>query len=113
MTHPATAQTWQKELGMTSEDLKNANMFKIFGSSLIIALVMSFGLALFLSTHNSADINWKLGLHIGTLTGVLFIATSMAMNYLYQRKSFTLWAIDAGYQILFMAMMGAILGAWH
>jgi len=34
------------------------------------------------------------------------------VNYLYQRRSFKLWAIDAGYQIVFLSVMGLILGAW-
>ena len=107
------AKTWQKELGMSDEDFKNGNMLKIFGTSLIVALVMAFGLALFLGNHFEAGVDWKTGLHVGALAGLMFNAMSMGMNYLYQRKSFTLWAIDAGYQVLFMAMMGAIIGAWH
>ncbi len=60
-----------------------------------------------------ANVDWEVGLHLCALTGLAFNAMTIAMNYLYQRKSFTLWAIDAGYQILFMSLMGAILGAWH
>jgi hypothetical protein len=107
------AKTWQKELGFTDEYLKSGNMPKIFGLSLVVAIIMSYGIALFVNNHPGEVMDWKTGLHIGALLGVLFVATSMAMNYLYQRKSFTLWAIDAGYQVVFMAMMGAIIGAWQ
>lgn len=33
--------------------------------------------------------------------------------YLYQRRPVGLWAIDAVYQILFLTLMGIIIGAWQ
>jgi hypothetical protein len=44
---------------------------------------------------------------------VLFVGMSIGIYYLYQRRSFKLWLIDAGYQILFLGLQGAILGVWH
>jgi anti-sigma-K factor RskA len=41
------------------------------------------------------------------------VATSAGINYLYQQKSLKLWLIDAGYQVIFLGIFGAIMGAWH
>jgi hypothetical protein len=49
----------------------------------------------------------------GFLIGIFFISTSYGINMIYQRKSFLLWAIDSGYQVLYLAISGAILGAWR
>lgn len=107
------SKAWQRENKLTDEDLKNANMAKIFGSTLILTFVMAIGMAFLIQGHTTTDFNWQSGLHIGMLVGAMFVAASMGINYLYQRKSLLLWAIDAGYQFLFLCLMGLILGAWH
>ena len=107
------SKTWQRENKLTDDDLKNANMVKIFGSTLILTFIMALGMAFLIQGHTTTEFNWHSGLHVGMLVGAMFVAASMGINYLYQRKSFLLWAIDAGYQFLFLCLMGAILGAWH
>jgi len=53
------------------------------------------------------------GLYLGLVVGFVFVGMSVGINYLYQRRPFKLCMIDAGYQILFMTLQGAILGAWY
>ncbi len=110
---PLFGKAWQNELGYTDEYLKEGNMAKIFGVSFILTLVMAIGMAFLFHGIAPDKLNWKLGLTHGFYIGFAFVATSMGVNYLYQRKSFKLWAIDAGYQVVFLTLMGAILGAWH
>jgi len=105
-------KTWQKELEFTDDYLKEGNMGKIFGTSFVLIVVMAFGMAILVQGHGENDIGWAQGLHHGLYVGLGFIGTSMGINYLYQRRSLKLWAIDAGYQILFLCIMGIILGAW-
>jgi hypothetical protein len=107
------SKTWQKEVGLTDEDIKNSNMAKIFGTTFILTIIMAFGMSLLIQARSTVSFTWMTGMFHGLAVGVFFVGASMAINYLYQRKSFTLWAIDAGYQILFLCLMGAILGAWH
>ncbi|HNR08159.1 MAG TPA: DUF1761 domain-containing protein [Saprospiraceae bacterium] len=104
-------KAWQKESGLTEENLKNANMPLIFGTSAVMMIIMSAGLAMFF--QGDAAMNAMKGLQMGLVTGLVFVATSTAINYLYQRKSFKLWLIDAAYQVLLLALAGAIVGAWR
>jgi hypothetical protein len=104
---------WQRELGMTDEQMKGANMAMIFGSTLVLTFVMALGMAMLWHTQDMDGLTWMVGMYHGLFIGLMFVATSMGINYLYQRKSMTLWLIDAGYQVCFMAVIGAILGAWH
>jgi hypothetical protein len=106
------SKIWQKAVGLTEDDLKNTNMALIFGSSFVLILLMNFGLAIILQGHASREITACSGALYGLLIGLFFVGTSIGINMLYQRKSFKLWAIDAGYQIAYLAMTGAILGAW-
>ena len=88
-------------------------MGRIFGTTLVLTFVMALGLALIWHEEDMATLTWDVGLLHGLLIGLFFVATSTGINYLYQRKSFMLWAIDAGYQVCFLGLIGAILGAWH
>jgi hypothetical protein len=107
------AKPWQRALGFTDEYLQKGNMALIFGSSFALICLMDFGLAVILQGHASRDISASSGFLYGLLIGLFFVATSYGINMLYQRKSFLLWAIDSGYQVLYLAITGAILGAWR
>lgn len=106
-------KAWQKALGFTDEYLQKGNMALIFGSSFILIAAMNFGLAIILQGHAGSDVTAVSGALYGCLIGIFFVATSIGINILYQRKSITLWAIDAGYQVCYLAIAGAILGAWR
>lgn len=103
---------WQKLLGLTDEHIQGANMGLIFGSSFVMMLLMSYGMAHLIGTA-AGEVSVMTGVHYGLMIGVLFVGTSMAINMLYQRKPVKLWFIDAGYQIIFLMIMGAIIAAWR
>lgn len=48
----------------------------------------------------------------GTLTGVFFVLPIIAINGLFERKSFKYIAINAGYWIVSLALMGGIICKW-
>ncbi len=105
---------WMREVGLSEEQLKQgAHMGRIYGTCLLLTFVMGLGLAFIWHTEDPANLNWQVGLYHGLLIGLFFVAPSTGINYLYQRKSFTLWLIDAGYQVVFLGIMGAIIGAWQ
>jgi len=105
---PTFGKAWREAVGLTEEDVKGANMAMIFGSTLVLTFIMGLGIALF------GDLkDWMSGLQSGLLFGLFFVATSAGINYLYQQKSLKLWLIDAGYQVIFLGIFGAIMGAWH
>ena len=104
---------WQSDLGFTDEYLQQGNMGKTFGLSFVMMLIMSLGMAILLTGHGDNSIDWVSGAYHGLTVGLLFVGTSMAINYLYQRRPFSLWATDALYQILFLTLMGIIIGAWQ
>ncbi len=102
------AKAWMKENGFNEEELKNANMGKIFGSSFILALIISFNLAAFIGPQG--DLSF--GLFAGFAAGFGWVAMSIGTMYLFERRSFKLFLINAGYQIVTYTIMGGILGVW-
>jgi len=110
---PLFGKAWQKEVGLSDEKIQSGNMIKIFGISFILTLIMAFGMAFLFHKVEDAKVTWLVGLTHGLYIGVAFVVTSMGVNYQYEGKSLKLWAINSGYQVLFLMLMGAILGAWH
>jgi hypothetical protein len=109
---PLFGKSWQRELKITEDDIKSANMAKTFGGSLVLMFIMALGMELMFQGHQD-ELDWMFGLHHGLIIGLFFIATSIGIQYLYQQKSVTLWSIDSLYQTLMLGVMGAILGAWN
>jgi hypothetical protein len=108
------SKIWQREIGHSDEELKNANFALIFGTSAVMMVVMALGMAILMFGHGlGSHMDGTNGLLFGLGAGIFFVAPSIAINYLYQRQSLTLYAIDAVYQILFMGVIGLILGVWH
>ena len=99
---------WLRETGLTDERLRKSNMGPIFGLSFLLALVATVVFAFFLGPRPT----FAFATGAGVAAGVGWIATSFGINYLFERKSFTLFAINAGYHVVQFTLMGVILGAW-
>tara|TARA_R110002012_G_scaffold168842_4_gene332555 strand:+ start:65616 stop:66134 length:519 start_codon:yes stop_codon:yes gene_type:complete len=102
------AKSWMKENNFTDDDLKSGQG-KIFGTAFVLELIMAFNLAAFIGAES--DITF--GLIAGFLAGFGWVALGMGVTYLFERKSFRLWAINAGYQVVSFTVMGGIVGVWH
>ena len=105
---PVFGKLWMKENGFTEEDLKSANMGKIYGTAFVLELIMAFNLAAFLGQ----TVNVGEGMLYGFLTGFGWIALAIGVNYLFSRNSLKLWLIDGLYFAVSFTLMGAILAVW-
>ena len=102
-------KAWMKENGFTEEGMKDSNMVKIFGLGFILVLVASINLAMFLGPEQDV----AMGAFYGFLAGFGWVATFVGTHYLFERKSFKLFLINAGYSVVALTIMGTIIGAWH
>jgi hypothetical protein len=102
-------KAWMKENGFTEDSMKNSNMVKIFGLTFFLALIAAVNLAMFLGpTATVSD-----GAFYGFLAGFGWVATFVGTHYLFERKSFKLFLINAGYSVVSLTVMGVIIGAWR
>ncbi|MBN1895612.1 DUF1761 domain-containing protein [bacterium] len=99
---------WAAELGLSKEKIGQANMPLIFGSAFVLILAGAVALDLAIGRHAGLLSGFMTGLKVG----ILFIAGAIGVHYLFARKSFKLFLIDAGYFVVLYAVMGAVLGAW-
>jgi hypothetical protein len=98
-------KSWQREAGLTDEQLKQGNMARIFGLSFVLALLAAWNFANFLGPRPSL----ALGLGAGASAGLLWVAGSFGINYLFERRSFKLFAINGGYHTVQFAIFGLVL----
>ncbi len=105
---PLFLKIWQKEAGITDEDMKRRHPAKVFGGAFVLnvfaAYIMGHVLATYGNPAAKVDIMIAFGLALG------FIATAFGVSYLFAGKSMKLLAIDAGYWIVTYTLMGAIFG---
>src|SRR5688572_27171927 len=102
------AKTWQREAGLSEEQLKSANMALIFGLAFVCSVIASLVFALFLGPRPSL----VLGLGAGFSAGLCWVASSFGINYLFERKSLKLFLINGGYHTLQFTLIGLILSVW-
>jgi hypothetical protein len=102
-------KVWRREAGVTEEQMKNANMAKVFGLAFVLSLIAAWVFALFLGPRPPM----ALGLGAGFSAGLCWVAASFGINYLFERKSFKLWLINGGYHTLQFTIVGLILALWH
>ena len=133
------ANVWMKESGLTEDQLKKGNLLKIFGLtfifSIMIAMIMQvltihqFGAlgmvggpglaetakpsyAAFMADYGTAFRTFKHGALHGFISGLFFAFPLVAINGLFERKSWKYIFIHAGYWIVSMTIMGAIVCGW-
>ena len=102
------ARAWQREAGLTDEQLKNANMGMIFGLALVLCVVASLMFAIFLGPRPPL----ALGLGAGFSAGLCWVSASFGINYLFERRSLKLFLINAGYHTLQFTLIGLIIALW-
>ena len=101
-------KAWMRENGFKEEDLKGRNMVKVFGLAFLLAVISAVNLAMFMGPENDPT----MGALWGFLAGAGWVATFVGTHYLFERKSFTLFLINAGYSVVALTIMGIIIAAW-
>lgn len=102
---PLFGKAWMAEHGFTEEQLRGSNMFKIYGltfSFSVLSAVFLGHLLAFFDTNTRSTLMISVGISLG------YIIPAIGTNYLFSRKSGRLFAIDAGYWIVFYAAMGLV-----
>lgn len=105
---PLFRNAWMAAAGTTFEQGRQANPLKLYGTAFVLNLVISISLAMFIG---NGDLH--AGIFAGFMAGATFVAMAIGVVTLFESKSFKYWAINAGYQIVFFTVAGAIIGAWH
>jgi len=128
---------WMRESGMTEEKFRNSNMAVIFGISLLLSVLLSFSTQMlvihqmgayslmganpeaalpsyqaFMSDYGYAIRTFKHGAFHGFLSALFLFFPVIALNALFERRSWKYIFINVGYWTLSLTIMGAIICGW-
>ncbi len=105
---PLFGKAWQGLVGLSDEDIGKTHPGMVFGPAFLLTLVQAAALA----TLMGPGVGLLAGALFGTAVGATLVATGFGVNYLFARKPRGLWGIDAGFNVVQLSVMGAVLGAW-
>ena len=127
---------WMNETGMTEEKAKQSNMLKVFGLTIFYSFMLAFfimpnlvvhQMGVFglvegdvnnpayieiMKTHGDAFRTFKHGALHGFFGGLCFALPITAINSLFEQKSWKYILVTAGYWMVSMTIMGAIICGW-
>jgi hypothetical protein len=102
------SRIWQQEVKLTDADIRSGNMALTFGSAFVLTLVG----AVFLAAYLGPEPELGDAILAGLVVGAAFISTAIGVVYLFERRSMTLFLINAGYQVVTYLVIGLVLGLW-
>ncbi|MFC4817759.1 MULTISPECIES: DUF1761 domain-containing protein [unclassified Flavobacterium] len=128
---------WMKETGMTEEKAQQGNMAKIFGLTIFYSLLIAFimpaltvhqmgalgmiggdpsiakpSYAAFLADYGDKFRTFKHGALHGFMSGLFLALPITAINALFEQKSWKYILINAGFWIVSLTIIGAIVCGW-
>ena len=103
---PLFGKAWQREAGVSAEQMGATNPVVLFGLTFLLSIVSAIFLGHLLAHFPGASTKVKMMMSTGIALG--FIIPAFGINYLFGRRSVKLFAIDAGYWLMFYAAMGVV-----
>jgi hypothetical protein len=106
-------QTWSNGIGRTMEWLMGPgkiNPALQYGTALICAAVIAAGISC-VTQLIGPQTAWR-GIKTGAMLGLGIVLPVFCTEYIFEVRPFSLLAINGGFWILGMILMGAIVGAW-
>ena len=129
---------WMKEAGLTDADIKGGNMLKIFILAVIFAMLLAMTMmqmsihqtgalslvggdstkalpsyAAFMADYGGAFRTYKHGAIHGVMAGIFVALPIIGTNALFERKSAKYIFVNAGYWMVTLGIMGAIVCGWQ
>ena len=103
-------RAWQKETGLSDEQVARTNPLKTYSLTLLLAWIISYNLAFFLGDSKT---NWRWGVAAGLLAGVGWSSTMFVIISLFEQRSVKYMLINCGYITVYFALIGFVLGIWR
>ena len=107
------AKQWMHAHGYTPEkveEMKRRGVVRAYAVSFLCYLVMAYVVGLLVSYTQATGV--VQGVWLGFLAWLGFVATSSMGGVLFEGRSTTWFAIAAGYWLVSLVVMGAIIGYW-
>lgn len=111
--HPKTfGSAWMRGVGMTEEKMAAANPAITYGLAFLMAAILAFFTAFVGGGHTDEVLpKWQHYAFHGVQMGLAMVAPILIIVSLFEQLDFKTIAINVGYWILTLGVMGAVVGA--
>jgi hypothetical protein len=104
---PLFGKTWMAAVGLSAEALRrDFNPGKTYGTVFVLGLIGSYAFGLYLGPNPGR----AFAVAAGAGAGIFWVATSLATNYLFERRPVRLMLINGGYHALRFTLIGLAFG---
>lgn len=106
---PLFGKNWMKLVGISQQDIEagKKEMPKTYGLMYVSSIVMAYVLAVFIYYAAATDI--VSGAMVGFWAWLGFVATVMSGSVLFEKRPVNLYYLNAGYNLVTLVVMGAII----
>jgi hypothetical protein len=103
---------WIAGIGRTREWLMSSGMSPAlqYGVAILCAVIAAAVLSICIQA--SGEQSARRGVLVGAIVWLGFVATSWATEYIFEVRTLQIYAINAGFWLFDLVLMGAIVGAW-
>jgi len=104
---------WQRMMGLSADSMKNMPLTapQAMGIGFVVTLLVAFVLAYFQVLVGANSI--PVALQLGFWVWLGFLAPTLANGWLWEGKSWKLFAFNAAYALVNIEIMALVLGLWH
>lgn len=105
-------QAWLDGTGRTMTWLASTGMSEVlqYGTALVSAAVIATAISCV--TQLTGPQTALRGIRVAAMLWLGFVVTTWATEYIFEVRPLSLFAINAGFWLLGMILMGAIVGGW-
>lgn len=107
---PLFGRQWMALSGIKMENIDRSAMPRIYGVSFVAALVTAFVLSRIVDWAGAKT--FGAGAAVGFWVWLGFVATVTIASVLYENRPTGLYALNNGYQLVSLLIMGGILAMW-
>jgi hypothetical protein len=106
------AKPWLVGIGKTEAQLtaEQGNSPLPYVIAVVTSVIIAYTIAWLLPKLDAQSVGG--GIRVGVTLALTLVATTLALNYGFEGRSASLWLINAGYMVVGMGIMGAIVGGW-
>ena len=104
---PIFGKPWMAAVGVSREELAAGfNPAKTYGVTFVLGFIAAWTFGLYVGEHPG----FRFSVAVGAAIGICWVATSLATNYLFERRNASLILINAGYHAVRFMLTGVAFG---
>ncbi len=103
---------WLSGIGRTREWLMSSGMSPALQYAVAILCAVIMATVLSICIQVSGEHSARRGILAGALVWIGFVATTWATEYIFEVRTLKIYAVNAGFWLFDLILIGAIVGAW-